>query len=158
MVAGLETYVGKNIHAICGKYGDAPGTNNCAHFIGHVLGYRLPGAALCSNCEGTKYTYAERHAGFCIRVDQIYNSLRNRSMWPAVLPNTQCMVVAMLASNIKDKKSYTIGDQPDKHIGIFDHGLVYNYSNSQKHAVRVPIAKFKHHYGVHTILLKADLP
>src|SRR5580658_9155905 len=59
IVAGLENYVGKNIHAICGKYGDAPHTNNCAHFIGHVLGYRLPGAALCSNCAGTKYTYAE---------------------------------------------------------------------------------------------------
>jgi hypothetical protein len=158
MVTGLDNYIDKNIHAICGKYGDAPHTNNCAHFVGHALGYRLPGAALCSNCAGTTYIYAERNAGFCIRVDQVFNSLRNRSAWPENFPATQCICVATTKENITDKRDYKIGDNPTKHIGILDRGLIYNYSNTHKKVVKIPVAAFKIHYGPQTVLLKADLP
>ena len=131
MVLALANFVGKLIKDICGKYDNGSTGNNCAHFVGHALAYRLPGAALCSNCAGTLYTYAERTKGFCIRVDQIYNSLSNRGGWPQVSPTSQCIVVATIHSNLTDKDNHKIGDNPRKHIGIFYNGNVCNYSNTQ---------------------------
>jgi len=158
MSTTLDTFVGKPIKDICGKYDNASEKNNCAHFVGHALEFRLSGAALCSNVAGSLYGYADRARGFCIRVDQIYNSLSNRGLWPAVQPISPCIAVATIQSNLTDSGSCLIGDNPRKHIGVFTAGLIYNYSNTQKKVIKSSIAHFKHLYGQHTILLKADLP
>lgn len=158
MIAGLEQYVGQSISQICSFYGTAPHINNCAHFVSHALSYRIQGAALCSNVAGTTCDYKHRHEGFCIRVDQVFNSLSNRGNWPEKPPTGQKIAVAMLKSNFVDDANFLIGDQPKKHIGIFHQGLIYNFSNSNHIVKKSPVDHFKTLYGVGTILLIADLP
>ena len=154
MLVDMNGFVGKSIKDICGKYDNESNENNCAHFVGHMLSYRLPHAALCSNCEGTQYSYADRLQGFCIRVDQIYNSLTNRCSWPDDVPTSPCIVVATLDYNITDIELYTIGTNPRKHIGIFVGQNVYTH----KQVAMTPLSQFKLHFGAETTLLKADLP
>jgi hypothetical protein len=156
----LDTYLGQSLVDFCGKYGSVgDNQNHCAHFVSHVLQLRIPGAALCSNVGGSSYTYAERRNGFCIRVNQIFNSCSNRARWDdKSVPSGVCFVVATLEANIESEDPLTIGEMKKKHIGFYTAGHVYNYGNTNDKVRKTPLADFKRHYGAKTILLKADLP
>jgi hypothetical protein len=156
----LEPYLGKSVVDFCGKYGSVGDSeNHCAHFVSHVLQLRIPGAALCSNVGGSSYTYAERRAGFCVRVNQVFNSCSNRARWDDNnLPTDVCFIVATLEENIQSENPLTIGAMSRKHIGFYSGGHVYNYGNTQDKVRKTPLADFKRHYGANTILLKCDLP
>ena len=156
--AMLDGLVGKELDAICGKYGSKGDTfNHCAHFVSHVLQLRIPGAVLCSNAEESKWTYAQRREGFCIRVNEVFNSLKNRAIYVEAEPGSFLMV-ATTKGNITSKKPLTIGTSSVKHIGFASDGNVYHYSNLQDKVVKVLIAEFAKHYGGETILMRADLP
>jgi hypothetical protein len=156
----LETYLGQSVKDFCGKYGDVGDSeNHCAHFVSHVLQLRIPGAALCSNVAGSGYSYEERRKGFCIRVDQVFNSCKNRAYWnDKALPSQVCFMVATIESNVGSKDPLTIGAMSKKHIGFYRAGWVYNYGNKNDKVRKASVADFKLHYGGKTILLKADLP
>ena len=156
----LDGYLGKTVVDFCGKYGSkGDSENHCAHFVSHVLQLRIPGAALCSNVGGSSYTYEERRTGFCVRVNQVFNSCANRARWDDKnLPSDVCFVVATLEANIESSNPLTIGSMSKKHIGFYSGGHVYNYSNTADAVRKTPLADFKRHYGANTILLKADLP
>jgi hypothetical protein len=156
----LEGYLGQSVVDFCGKYGSiGDSENHCAHFVSHVLGLRIPGAALCSNVAGSAYAYEDRRKGFCIRVNQVFNSCSNRVRWSdAAAPATVCFIVATLEANIESESPLTIGSMRKKHIGFYSDGWVYNYGNTADKVRKTSLGDFKRHYGAHTILLKADLP
>ena len=156
----LDTYLGKSVESFCGKYGKVGDSqNHCAHFVSHVLKLRIPGAALCSNVGDSSYSYAERRMGFCVRVNQVFNSCKNRARWDdKKLPTEVCFIVATLESNVETKDPLTIGSMSRKHIGFYSGGWVYNYGNTADKVRKTSLADFKRHYGANTILLKADLP
>ena len=156
----LETYLEQSVKDFCGKYGDVDDSeNHCAHFVSHVLQLRIPGAALCSNVAGSGYSYEERRQGFCIRVNQVFNSCKNRAYWnDKSLPSQVCFIVATIEANVESKDPLTIGTMKQKHIGFYSGGWVYNYGNKNDKVRKTSLANFKLHYGEKTILLKADLP
>ena len=155
----LDDYLGKTIEEVCGKYGTVnDDVNHCAHFVSHVLALRLPGAALCSNVGGSTYTYEERNDGYCVRVNQVFNSCNNRRKWSDDTAGTKCFIVATIPANIESQDPLTIGQMSRKHIGIYSTGFVYHYSNTQDKVVKVTTKEFSSHYGKDTVLLGADLP
>jgi hypothetical protein len=158
--SNLDNALGTTVAQFCGKYGTVgDDVNHCAHFIGHLLSLRIPGAALCSNVGGSSYTYQERHNGYCVRVNEVFNSCTGRGRWEDTVPaGTPRFVVATVAGNILRESPLTIGTMSRKHIGIYLNGMVYHYSNTKDKVVKVTIGEFKHHYGRATILLKANLP
>ena len=156
--ASLDALVGKELDEICGKYGSkGDAFNHCAHFVSHVLQLRIPGAVLCSNAEASKWTYEERRNGFCIRVNEVFNSCKNRALFLESEPGSFLMVATTMG-NITSKKPLTIGTSPVKHIGFAVNGYVYHYSNLQDKVVKVTFAEFSTHYGNETVLMRADLP
>ena len=156
----LETYLGQSVVDFCGTFGSvADSEDHCAHFVSHVLQLRIPGAALCSNVGSSSYTYEDRRKGFCIRVNQVFNSCQNRARWDdAKLPTDVCFIVATVEANIERKSPLTIGSMRQKHIGFYSGGWVYNYGNTNDTVKKTALADFKRHYGPRTILLRADLP
>ena len=155
----LTPYVGQRIDEICGRYGRVGDSfNHCAHFVSHALQLRLPGAALCSNVEGTTYPYAERRNGFCIRVNQVYNSLANREAWPAGDVSGNYIIVATIPANIVERDPPAVGTMSRKHIGFYVSGDVIHYSNTRDRVVMQRLDDFRNHYGATTVLLKADMP
>jgi len=156
----LDKYLGQSVIDFCGKYGSVGDSeNHCAHFVSHVLQLRIPGARLCSNVAGTSDSYDDRRKGYCVRVNQVFNSCNKRARWDdRSLPVGVCFVVATLEANIVSEDPLTIGDMSKKHIGFYSGGQVYNYGNANDKVRTTSLADFKRHYGAKTILLKADLP
>jgi hypothetical protein len=156
----LEGYLGKSVVDFCGKYGSAgDDQNHCAHFVSHVLDLRIPGAALCSNVADSQYAYEDRRKGFCIRVNQVFNSCKSRAYWDDKnLPSQVCFIVATVEANIESENPLTIGSMSRKHIGFYSGGWVYNYGNAKDKVRKTSLADFKSHYGKKTVLLKSDLP
>lgn len=155
----LEAYLGKTVVDICGKYGTVGDTfNHCAHFVSHVLGLRIPGAALCSNVGDSTYTYAERNLGYCIRVNQVFNSCKNRARWSDGDLDGSCLIIATIAANIESESPLTIGQMSKKHIGFHVCGQVYHYSNTQDKVIKQAVSIFRNHYGAQTVLLRCDFP
>jgi hypothetical protein len=164
----LDSYLGKTVDDICGKYGGVGDTiNHCAHFVSHVLKLRIPGAALCSNVgddddvvNPNKWKYAERHDGFCVRVNQVFNSCNNRMRYDFQTANGTFLIVATLEGNIEKGSPLTIGSSSKKHIGFLVGTQVYHYSNlaANDKVIKQPTSEFKNHYGSNTILLRCDLP
>lgn len=165
-LASLEKQLDRTVKDWCGKYGTVgDGINHCAHFVSHLLQLRIPGAALCSNVGGSKYTYEERRAGYCVRVNQIFNSCSNTSRWDDKdLPKEACFIVATIESNIekqdpkKKNEPVKIGDNSRKHIGIYLGGTIFHYSNKKDKVIKQSVAEFSNHYGKSTVLLRASLP
>jgi hypothetical protein len=157
----LDGYLGKSVNDWCGKYGSVgDDDNHCAHFVSHVLSLRIPGAALCSNVGESTYTYAQRHEGFCVRVNQIFNNCQGRAAWNGAFDTASgCyFVVATIAANVTNQSPPTVGTMRKKHIGFFTCGMVYHYSNGRDKVIMVPLSEFKRHYGGRTLLFRADLP
>lgn len=156
----LNGWVGKTIEDICHRYGKTGDTiNHCAHFVSHVLQLRIPGAALCSNVntDDKRFVYAERAQGYCVRVDEVFNSCNNRALY-LEKEGGSFLMVATYASNITSKDPLTIGNAKTKHIGIVDSGYVYHFSNGQDKVVQQTVGEFAKHYGQKTILLRCDMP
>ena len=155
----VETYLGQTVEQYCGKYGTVGDSHNhCAHFVSHVLGTRISGAALCSNVDDTKYAYEDRRAGFCVRVNEVFNSCANRAYWSEEPAGSKCLIVLTVKGNVTGTNPLTIGTMANKHIGIYTGGSVYHYSNTRDQVVKQTVAELKNHYGKDTIVLRADLP
>ncbi len=159
-VPNLENYLGQTVDTFCGKYGTVGDSfNHCAHFVCHVLSLKIPGAALCSNVGGTKYSYEDRSKGFCIRVNQVFNNCNNRAYWDDKnLPSGTCLIIATIPANIETTSPLSIGQMSHKHIGFYTGGQVYHYSNTRDKVIKQAVSEFKNHYGGKTVLLRCDLP
>lgn len=155
----LDALLGQTVDDFCQKFGSiADEHNHCAHFVSHVLQLRIPGAALCTNIVVTKETYKDRKTGFCIRVNQVFNSCSGRAYFANDTQPTTRFIVATIKGNIESKNPLKIGSHRMKHIGFLTDSDVYHYSNTNDEVVKQDVAMFRHHYGAGTVLLVCNLP
>jgi hypothetical protein len=123
----LEAYLGKPIAAICSNHYSTPSENHCAHFVGHALGLKI--ATLCGDL-----AWKTRHTGATIRVHELYNRLASKGPWgqrPAK-ESTQLIFIVSKSSVV----SNVMANDPQKHIGIYLGGAIYNYSNTHHKVVK----------------------
>jgi hypothetical protein len=140
---------GKHISHFCPfGLGKENSQNHCAHFVGHMLGYEF--GATCKNRTSAEKKRAEK--GACIRVNEIFDRLRDTGLWvnrPAHL--SCCLIFVTHASNVvKTGDRSKMHEHPAKHIGIYVHGSVWHYSNTSDIVVQDSEAmfmqKFRHAY------------
>jgi hypothetical protein len=129
----LQKFLRKGIAAICPhKY---VGHNNCAHFVGHVLGLQL--GILCNLASKKENGRAS------IRVNDIYNNLLITGLWvdrPEVGKDQNLLIFVTSARNVNGQDM--MNDSPYKHVGIFAGDKVYNYSNQHHKAVADSVDHF----------------
>jgi hypothetical protein len=128
-----ELYLGKDIVAICPhKY---VGKNNCAHYVGHVLG--LTFGTLCNLSRKVEKGRAS------IRVNEVYNALSSRGKWSDKphLREGETLLVFVTAAKHVDSNGI-MSDHPQKHIGILSGDKIYNYSNSHHKVVADTVDAF----------------
>jgi hypothetical protein len=153
----LDRYVGKKIEDICTIFGETSDEHNhCAHFVSHVLGFRI--GLLCNSM---KYeTRNDTDSGRSIRVNDLFNNCPERGYWSDKPKDLDCcLIFAVLKSQINnDGGALTISTHPKKHVGIYHKGNAYNYGNT-KDKVRVDgVAHFQSLYGKGTVALYAKFP
>jgi peptidoglycan hydrolase-like protein with peptidoglycan-binding domain len=119
----LKECLGKHIKGICPI--EYVGTNNCAHFVAHVLSIRVGILCDLKNVTNSK----SNSSSASIRVDDIYNyALSERGIWNNSVNKDGVLVFVTRKSNFNEDGR--MNNQPAKHIGILFGGLVYNYSNT----------------------------
>jgi len=125
----LDSYVGQNISAFCTMGYTANNRNHCAHWVSHVTGITV--GYVCGNLGPTAKT---RGQGATIRVDDLYNRCGRRGPWAErPMPLIYNLIFVTGASNVTNG---VMGDNPNKHVGIFHHPYVWDYSNKQDQVVR----------------------
>jgi hypothetical protein len=142
VTATLDNFVGKSIGEICSNHFTDAHQNHCAHFVSHALGLKL--GMLCGDVK-----FTTKHTGASIRCDELYNGLLNKGPWKDRPPGAGAVLIFVVsARNIRNGQMIAT---PQKHVGIFFHGAVYNFSNTHHKVVRDASVdafhiKFKHLY------------
>lgn len=149
----LEAALGRNISAICPNGFHDAAQNHCAHFVSHMLDVDAP-----FNCR--QYVGGSQ-PGANIRVHELF------ALCPKVgkkadmdLSRTQIVFVT-LAANV-DVATKTMVNIPQKHVGIYCDGMVYNYSNTEDRVVKLSLAdfetRFQNAYSGHQGIFFGHLP
>jgi hypothetical protein len=148
-LASLSAYVGKPIADICSNGFSSPSQNHCAHFVSHALDLQI--GMLCGDM-----TWATKKTGASIRCDELFNGLSATGPWeekPEV--DDGLLIFVLSARNVLNGRML---NTPQKHVGIFFSGQVFNFSNGQ-HKVVIDVSveafhnKFKHSYAGNDISL-----
>ena len=127
----LDTYLGKNINAICPAHYKAE--NHCAHFVSHVLNLRF--GALCHAKTGVNIRVQELFAK-CQKIEQL---IECRSI---AVPQ----LVFITGEHNVNMQRHEMVNVPKKHVGIASGPFVWHYSNLQQRAVKETLDKFLNHY------------
>jgi hypothetical protein len=152
----LDAQVGKKVEDFCGMFGTTGDVHNhCAHFVSHVLGFRLGG--LCNSMKWE--TRKDFESGRTIRVDDLFNNCPERGYWrEKPLDLNCCLIFCTVKGNIKGGSPLVIGDQRHKHVGIFLKGIAYNYGNTKDKVRADPPSRFDNLYGKGTVTLYGTFP
>ena len=139
--AMLSHFLGKNILQIC--HNQYNPKSNCAHFIGHALGIKV-GDTNCYNVapEGIP----KPGFGFTIRVDDLFNHwCPDKGLWSKPAAIQDCLFFISIPSNVS-KPPLWMGKDDTKHVGIYEGGAVWHYSNSMRKVVTMTVAQMHNHY------------
>ena len=145
----LSGYVGQGIGDICANGFSSPSQNHCAHFVSHAHGIQL--GMLCGDM-----AFKTRKTGASIRCDELFNRLGRRGKWLDLqAPENGTLIFVLSARNVVGDRMLNV---PQKHVGIYSGGQVYNFSNSQGKVVADPSVeafhqKFKRAYAGDDIAL-----
>lgn len=124
----LENALGKQIDDICPNRFHDHHANHCAHFVSHMLGLEF--SFNCREYKGGSKQPAN------IRVQEVFKQCPKVGKW-SDRPNTNGPLLAFITrTNNVDIDAKTMGNIPQKHIGIFLNGSIYHYSNSQEMVVK----------------------
>lgn len=139
----LSGHVGQGIGDICANGFSSPSQNHCAHFVSHAHGIQL--GMLCGDM-----AFKTRKTGASIRCDELFNRLGRRGKWADLqAPENGTLIFVLSARNVVGDRMLNV---PQKHVGIYSGGQVYNFSNSQGKVVADPSVeafhqKFKRAYA-----------
>ena len=156
--AGLDTFKGNDISEICPCGFDDDDQNHCAHFVSHVLELNdsLKIGLTCAQMTSEGKKLKAQGAGACLRVNEVFNFCEDIP----VPDESGCLIYITKLANVK--KDGTMGDMPQKHIGIYFKGEVWHYSNSDQEVERWTkadwISKLDAHYGKHTVVKYTVIP
>ena len=152
--SALQAYVGKPIGKICSNGFNSTSQNHCAHFVSHVLGIKF--GVLCGDMK-----FETRKTGASIRCDELYNRLSRRGLWQDRPQLADGILIFVLSA--KYVSGNLMSNHPQKHVGVYHSGKVFNFSNSQgKVVVDLTVeafhAKFKPIYSGGDISLFYGVP
>ena len=138
----LHGYVGKSITDLCSNHYDTPSQSHCAHFVSHVLNIKL--GTLCGDM-----AFKTRRTGASIRCNELFNLLNDRGRWEERQATVDGLLI--FVTSAKNVVNNFMRDAPQKHVGIYYGGRVYNFSNGHHRVVVDPTVdefhnKFKHVY------------
>jgi len=150
----LDAFKDKVIKDIC-PLGFTTG-NHCAHFVGHVLKLNSSTKTGLTCDQMLPHPTKFPNAGSCIRANELFNACKVIN----AAKESGCLIYITLASNIDaDGK---MGNIPQKHVGIYFQGEVWNYSNDAGKVLREKVADFKTRvdtaYHGHTIAKFTEIP
>ena len=131
----LDSYVGKKVEEFCNNFGQTGDSqNHCAHFVSHVLGFRIGQLCNSMNFETRK----DVDSGRTIRVNDLFNNCSERGYWNDKPKDLDCcLIFSALKTQLKNENDLLVlSTHPKKHVGIYLRGNVYNYGNA-KDKVRV---------------------
>lgn len=127
--ATLDGYVGQHISQICTTGLTGNQHNHCAHFVSHLEDFNF--GAVCGDLGSSAAT---RHQGATIRVNDVYNRCQSRGVWDdRPTPLIYCLIFVTSAGNVVNG---AMGQSPRKHMGIWSHPYVYEYSNDAGRVLR----------------------
>ena len=124
----LDSYVGKSIGEICQNGYASPADDHGAHFVSHVLGYQF--GVTCQMMGNGK------GAGATLRVHEMFRRCPSIGVW-SLRPSSlhACLVFTLRASSV-NLAGRTMGNAPRKHVGIFQRGFIWHYSNALGRVVK----------------------
>lgn len=141
----VETFLGKNISRICESGVTDNDKSHCAHFVSHVMGY-----AFGYTCHKQVYRTKRKGAAASLRVNDVFNNCPKVGLWtdkPSGI--VHCLVFVTRKGNVTLNKEVgrgTMGSHKQKHIGIYKHGQVYHYNNTQDKVVSQSVDSFTQAY------------
>jgi hypothetical protein len=133
-MTNVASFLGKPIDDICGNGFDDHGDNHCAHFVSHVL--RLAFGVTCRQLTGGTQAAAN------VRVQEVFAKCPQVGNWPPPAGSEPVLMFVTKATNV-NLATKTMRNVPKKHIGIFEGGKVFNYSNTQEKVVSQTVPAFK---------------
>jgi hypothetical protein len=129
----MESSLGKNIDRICENGFHDASANHCAHFVSHAIGFTF--SFNCRQFVGGNKTPAN------IRVHEIFAKCPRVGRWEdANAAVTQLIFVTR--KNVVNINTKTMENIPEKHIGVYQNGFVYHYSNGQDRVVKQTVSDF----------------
>ncbi len=131
--AELEAFVGKDVKDICGNGFDDSSLNHCAHFVSHAMG--LTFSFNCAQMTGGHQAPAN------IRVHEVFAQCPRVGTWNKADPN-QMQLIFVTRKDVVNVATKTMQNIPQKHIGVYSNGYVYNYSNTNDKVVKQTVADF----------------
>lgn len=132
-VPDLESFVGKTIADCCANGFAGADINHCAHFVSHVVASDF--GYTCKKHTGG------RKAGANIRVHEVFAECPRVGEWPWA-GEGDCLIFVTRKENV-DLARKVMVNHPKKHIGIWQDGHVYHYSNGRDRVVRQAFDEFK---------------
>jgi len=147
----LSKFEGQRIDAICDCAYHNDADNHCAHFVSHALGLGFGFTCKDMTGKGTK--------GANIRVHEIFARCTQVGKWidrPALLNVSLVFVTSAKNVNLATKRMDNV---PKKHIGIYNHGSIWHYSNTGDKVVKLLPEQFARHYvGSDIELFYGEIP
>lgn len=158
----LDSFLGKTVEDFCETFGAVGDINNhCAHWVSHVLGFRI--GKLCNQMAWQHRKDFE--IGRSLVVNDIFNECPERGHWKDKPKNLQsCLIFAVAAHGLNNKAAkLTMDNVPRKHVGIYFQGLAYNYHNTTRGTALEGVGVngahfFENLYGKGTVALYGTFP
>lgn len=129
----LDEALGKSIDRICPNQFHDHGSNHCAHFVSHMADLEFS-----FNCK--EFRGGSKQPGN-VRVHEIFAKCPKIGNFDDA-PGDRPVLVFVTRKNNVNLDTKTMGNIPQKHIGIFLGGKIYHYSNSADEVVRWTPTKF----------------
>jgi hypothetical protein len=129
----MDSFLGKGIDAICGNGFHTATANHCAHFVSHALEFTF--SFNCRQFVGGNKTPAN------IRVHEIFAECPRVGRWE----NANAAAAQLIFVTRKDVVNIftkTMQNIPQKHIGVYQNGFVYHYSNTDDRVVKQTVSDF----------------
>jgi hypothetical protein len=133
LIDSLNSSLGKDISKICNGKFHTQSDNHCAHYVSHILG--LGFSYHCKEFKGGNGTPSN------IRVHEIFEECPKVGSWASADLTKNLLVFVTKVDNV-DLNNKKMRNVPQKHIGVFSHGFIYHYSNSQNKVVKWDPAEF----------------
>lgn len=138
MAKKLSEYEGLNVKDICSNFTDND-QNMCAHFVSHVLGFSFG-----YNCR--THTGKQDSPAACIRVQEVFGKCTDVGKWDDKPADPgQCLIFVTTSTNAVDLPGRIFGNIPKKHIGIFNGGKVFHYSNNKEMVLKMELEDFRNY-------------
>src|SRR5689334_15085511 len=126
-LAQLEAFLGKDIADICQNGFHDSNQNHCAHFVSHAANM-----SFSFNCK--EFVGGNKPAAN-VRVHEIFAKCPRVGVW-ANSDQTSIQLVFVTRKDVVNLSTKTMQNIPQKHVGIFSDGFIYNYSNTGDKVVK----------------------